>query len=178
MITTTQPFAAPGVIGFLSSAIAPAPIATAGLGSASWATANKARFCVLNLNYPFNLKSFLWVNGGTINGNVDAGIYTIDKKLITSIGSTAQSGGSTRQRGTLTNPVYLKPGSYILAFASSSSTGSVQFQNFSNVAGARTYNCYEQTSAFPLPSTITPVDQTTNFLFPALQMFQLGFPVI
>ena len=80
--------------------------------------------------FPFRLavhrtavKLFL-VNGATINGNIDVGIYTSEFQRIVSAGSTAQSGANAIQEFDITD-TDLSPGLYYLGFSGNSATGTV-----------------------------------------------------
>lgn len=106
---------------------------------------------------PFPVTRFWWVNGGTVNGNVDMGIYTEDgQTLLVSTGSTAQSGTNVIQ--TVTVSYTLPPGRYYMAFATSSATATFARQS-NSVASTRAAGFRQHTTTaganVPLPTTLT-----------------------
>lgn len=145
-------------------------------GSNLWATANKARYFFISVQETFDIRVFAWLNGGTVNGNVDAGLYDINFNLVVSTGSTAMAGASQVQKVTLGSVTSINPGGYYLAFASSSATNSFFVQNLANLNSAEQYNAFEQLTAFPLPATMAPVSQTANFFLPTVSMIANGYP--
>lgn len=115
---------------------------------------------------PFRVTRFWWVNGVTVNGNVDMGIYTEDgQTLLVSTGSTAQSGGISIQ--TVTVSYTLSPGRYYMAFATSSATATFARQS-NSVASTRAAGFRQHTTTaganVPLPTTLTfaPHNATVN----------------
>jgi hypothetical protein len=90
--------------------------------SGTWPSANRGLFIPIWLPAPFQLASFFCVNGSAVAGNIDMGVYGTDGSLISSKGSTAQSGTSTLQILTLTTPIVLNPGRYFMAISASSAS--------------------------------------------------------
>lgn len=101
--------------------------ATAAVGDGT--IGNGHIFCYpFRLSEPYQLTWIWWINGATINGNVDAGIY--DEGLatvLTSTGSTAQSGATALQ--TVASTARLAPGRYYFAISSSSATATFYRQD-------------------------------------------------
>jgi hypothetical protein len=139
----------------------------------NWPAANKAYYVRINIYKPIVIVSLWWENGTAASGNVDTGIYdgrTLAK--IVSTGSTARSGTNSFQKVTLTNPVLLKQGEYLLGHASDTSTNSrTGFMNAGNAATCDLSVAYEQATAFALPATAVPVQQTTGFIIPIIGGF-------
>lgn len=109
------------------------------------------------ISAPFPITYFWWVNGGTINGNVDMGVYSESgQTLLVSTGSTAQSGTNALQ--TVAVSYTLSPGRYYLAFATSSATATFARQN-NSVASTRAAGFRQHTTTaganVPLPSSLT-----------------------
>jgi hypothetical protein len=114
--------------------------------------------------YPFELdvcatafKMFI-MNGITINGNIDLGIYDAEWNKVVTLGATAQAGATAIQEGNITDTDLL-PGQYWMGFSGSSATGSIW-----SLAAGTDENilpqaaCYTQATAHPLPTTTaTPV---------------------
>lgn len=131
----------------------------AALGAASpastvWGTANLARTFPFVIPKPALVRKLWWANGGTVNGNVDVGIYDEGGGLITSSGSVVQAGTNARQEANIAD-VTLGIGRYYLALASSSATATfIAGAPAALVLGA--LGCTQQAAAFPLPATGTP----------------------
>lgn len=94
-------------------------------------------------------------NGGAVSGNLDLGIYSEAWALLTSAGSTAQSGTNTVQAVNITD-YYLAPGRYYMAIAMDNTTGTTNAINTGTAPGAAMLGVAQEASAFPLPSTATP----------------------
>lgn len=114
----------------------------------------------LALLFPFTLtrgavaKRLACTNGGTASGNIDMGIYRDDLTLLVSKGSTAQAGTNATQFLDITD-TSLGPGRYYMALVIDNVTG--LFYRHTPIAVAlRMMGALQMTTAFPLPSTITP----------------------
>lgn len=109
------------------------------------------------LSIEFPITFFWWVNGATVNGNVDMGVYDDSgSNLLVSIGSTAQSGTNTLQ--TVAASFNLGPGRYYLGFATSSTTATFARQT-NSVASTQAAGFRQHTTSaaanVPLPSSLT-----------------------
>ena len=132
----------------------------------AWPTANKAILIPFRLNTFERIVSLSILNGGTVSGNWDGGIYNSDGVRIVSSGSTAQSGANATQNFTLTSTL-LAPGHYYAAFAANNTTGTLGY--YATGLGALVLRCLglkEVTSSFPLPATLTPAAISSD-LYPA-----------
>lgn len=94
------------------------------------------------------------VNGATVNGNLDIGLYDESWNLMVSTGSFVQAGASVIQEQDITD-ITVGPGFYYLAMALTSATATFQLSN-SNVFVALTSGSNYMLSAFPLPATFAP----------------------
>jgi hypothetical protein len=117
----------------------------------AWPTANMAFYFPIELQHRVLLTAAWWVNGTTLGSNVDIGVYDNEGNRLVSTGSTAQSGTAAPQSVTVSK--LLAAGFYYFAMAVNNTTGTfhhgaTQFWGFS--AG-----CYQQATAFALPSTAT-----------------------
>lgn len=132
-------------------------------GSSTWPTANKAfmyRFRVASRRFP--VKRLGVVNGGTISGNLDMGIYDMRGRRIVSKGSTAHAGASVTQWLDVTD-VDLSPGrDYLMAIAFDNTTATIFRYSSISIQLLRELGAFVQSASFPLPSTITldPIDAT------------------
>lgn len=146
---------APGVLSPLSTASGGvfqglnAPFGTA----TAYPTASLAIFFPLVLNDIVTFSKGGWLNGATVSGNVDIGVYDKALNKLVTAGSTAQSGTSTFQSVSVTSTT-LNPDLYWLAFACDNATGTFQAAA-QGTPMLRTMGVQIETSAFPLPSTIT-----------------------
>lgn len=123
-------------------------------------TASNVAFLPFTMPSPYWVRSLWWINGTTVNGNVDCGIYAATGSStslvrLTSTGATAQSGTSTLQSVSLgASPILLDRGAYYLAIMC---TGTGHFLGTSptSSAGTRTLPILSGTSATSLASSIT-----------------------
>lgn len=92
--------------------------------SVTWATANQARYIPVSFPWAYSVKRVFWVNGATVTGNMDFGIYNPDGTRIYSTGSTAQTGNASIPQFVTPTAFVLPPGDYYFA------------QNCSGTAGA------------------------------------------
>lgn len=126
----------------------------ASFGSAAWPAANRAIYVPINLPFTYPVNRVWWVNGATVTNNVDLGIY--DGRTLARIyatGATAQSGASAPQY--VATDLLLVPGSYYLGL-SLNGTSTVFRSNQNSAIGMRESGCVQETSAHPLPASITP----------------------
>lgn len=95
---------------------------SAGVTSTTWPALNRAQFVPFLVLAPFTVRQVFWVNGATVNGNVDLGVYRENGgSPLVSAGSTVQSGVSVIQSVDVTDTL-LAPGAYYMALTSSSGT--------------------------------------------------------
>lgn len=138
-------------------------------GSA-WPTANKAFYQEIYIPEPYTFTKLAWINAGAVSGNVDVAVYN-SKTLarIRSTGSIAQSGTNAIQEVSVTSCT-LPAGRYLLALAVDNAVGRIVRGTHSSANAVRTDlgRCFEQTSAFPLPTTAAPVTCTAGFSTPII----------
>ena len=90
--------------------------------SAAW-TANLCMYIPLLTTSPILVSRFYWVNGATVNGNTDVGIYSFDGATkIISTGATANAGTNAVQTVDVTDTTLAANASYWLALGSDSGT--------------------------------------------------------
>lgn len=123
----------------------------------TWSTASLAVFVPMVVGARTTIYQLAWINGATVAGNADVGIYDRNSNRLVSSGSTAQSGVSVAQVVDITDTV-LEPGLYYLAMAMDDATATVCRPSAASQAPLlRASGCGHQTSAFPLPATATIV---------------------
>jgi hypothetical protein len=124
-----------------------------GSASAAWPSANRAIFVPFEVPVARRVYGLWCNNGGTANGNVDIGIYDLDGNRLVSTGSTAQTGTSVIQLISVT--LNLSPGTYMIALALSSATGTTTRFSVPSVQAMQAHGVRTVDTAFPLPSTVT-----------------------
>ena len=113
--------------GYLTTACGPVAEAeivnnTAFNAAAAWPVTNKAFYVPVLVDRIVTVKKMAVIDGATLNGNVDVGIYDEAKNRLVSIGSgTAQAGTSAVQTFDITDTT-LNPGLYYLAMSTNSNT--------------------------------------------------------
>lgn len=112
----------------------------------------------------WTVKRLALVNGATVNGNWDIGIYAFDGATkIVSTGSTAQS-GTTAYQGVNVTATVLGPGFYWLAYGTDSATQTIHRwvpgSNWSPIGGMMMHTVASGTGC-PLPASLTLVTTTT-----------------
>lgn len=131
--------------------------------SAGWPAADRALF------FPFFVREFFVavkgfvMNGGTVAGNLDIGIYDEAFTRLVSSGTTAQSGTSVLQELDLTDTT-LRRGRYYLALWGSSASSLIFRSNTPSANELAVHGAMQQSSlASGLPSTATPVRITSGY---------------
>jgi hypothetical protein len=153
--------AAPGVAyGILSTMGEGSPIGEACLisgnaanGNAVMPGANVAMYIPVLVPDTATVYKLAWLNGATVAGNVDVGVYDFKGSRLVSSGSTAQSGVSAIQVADIADTV-IRPGLYYLALATDSATATFQ-RGFVTTQLARASGACQQSTAFVLPATAT-----------------------
>jgi hypothetical protein len=135
--------------------------------SAAWPAANDALFVPIYLEQHTTVTRLYVINGATASGNIDVGIYTADGALITSSGSTAQSGTNAPQFLNITD-ILLPPGAYYLAAAYDGTGGTIFRANLSVIRNQEA-GVVKSAAAFPLPSSAS-FTTVTSGLYPLMGM--------
>jgi hypothetical protein len=133
-----------------------------GASNAAWPTANLAFFFPFAVNGLAVVNKVGWVNGSTVSGNVDAGIYRPDGTRIVSLGSTAQTPINVLQTATLTETT-LTSGVYFFALVCDNTTAI--FARFSAAATTQhdIFGIKQMAAAFALPATATFAVVSVNY---------------
>lgn len=122
--------------------------------NANWPSANRILYVPVRILEDCTVLRVYWVNGGSVTGNVNAGLYSQAGTKQFETGSTAQSGTNQAQFVNITDtPV--TAGFYYLALQHSS-TGQIT-RGAPNLYDLRARGMMEEDAAsFALPSTMTP----------------------
>jgi len=129
--------------------------------SIAWPTGNLAMYYPFRIPYAVTVTGIQILNGASVSGNVDVGIYSAEGTRIASSGSTAQAGASSIQTIALTSTI-LAPGQYYIALAFDNSTGTTAITALATFQFARAYGVLKQATAFPLPATAVFAACTTT----------------
>jgi hypothetical protein len=121
-------------------------------GGAAWPAANRAIYVPIVLPQPALLARFM-VAGNSTTGNDDVGIYTQSGSLIISTGSVACA-ASLQYHNVTDTP--LGPGRYYLALSHNNTGSHVRTGGSTLLPMVRMAGVLQETSAFGLPSTMTP----------------------
>lgn len=157
-ITTLGPPAAITAFGF-STMLGDGLILNRSSPAAGVVVQNQAQYIWFFIESPVTVYNIAFENGGTVNGNVDVGIYNEAGTLLVSSGSTAQSGASVVQVVGITD-TFLPAGGYFMAFASDSATATFM-RTILAAAWLRILGCQWE-AVFPLPATAAMSTITTS----------------
>lgn len=146
-------------IGF-NQAIVPYPT-----GTTAWPSANAAIYIPFVIGASTTIVKFFWLNGATVSGNIDVGIYDSQGNRLVSSGSTVQTTINVIQSVDTTD-LTLQPGLYYMAMAMDNTSGVIRASAGTAILN-RASGIYSQASAFPLPSSATFAGTTLNIV-PAL----------
>jgi hypothetical protein len=131
--------------------------------SAIGGTANRALFAPVTLEHPYEITRMFWVNGGTVSGTIDIGIYTSSGIRIWSSGVVTQAVINSVQSVSVgATPIKIMPGLYYFAFSKSNATGTYVRVISGGVAEASLFGVLMQENAHPLPATATFVTTTAT----------------
>ena len=130
--------------------------------SSAPAVTNTTVYVPLTVSETITIVKGWWLNGGTVNGNVDIGLYPEagGAKLV-SLGSTAQAGTTAVQEGNIADTV-VPPGRYLMAFGWSSATATFTGIVPADVVNSRSLKSMgvAMEAAFALPASATPIAYT------------------
>jgi hypothetical protein len=134
---------------------------TIGLGSSgAFIAANRAMYQPFRLTRSFLVQVLGILNGGTVSGNIDVGIYDVAGTRLVSSGSTPQAGTSAVQSFNVTD-TWIGPGLFYHAVAMDNATGQL-----SRVGPTTNVNIAlglaQEASAFPLPANATFAQVSAN----------------
>jgi len=127
--------------------------------SGAWPAAGRAIYVPLFLPFEYPVKRVFWVNGASVTGTADLGIYRDDFSRVFALGGAAQSGANSVQYTSVN--LLLEPGAYYLALSLSNTAA--MFRHALAVLNMREAGCLQEDSAEPLPSTMTPAQLASAY---------------
>lgn len=153
----------PGVSSFDWESAGAILIENNGYASAAWPAANEAILVPFRIANPVIARMMFCSNGATVSGNVDAGIYTKDGRLLVSIGGVAQSGTSSIQSFDIADTFLSGPDWFYMALSLDNTTGTF-IRNSSNSRDWQRFGLGSMTSAYPLPASGTLAAPSRNYM--------------
>ena len=138
-----------------------------GVSTDNFPAANDAIIVPLYVTEPFPVRKVWWANGTAIDAgaDVDVGVFEWESfNRVFSIGSTAQSGAAAPQTVSLGSTVLLPVGRYRMALACDDTGSDFLAFGWASATRIRGSGVLKQASAFALPSTLTPVAPTADFV--------------
>lgn len=131
--------------------------------SGAWPTANLAIYVPFVLSASIPVVKLFAVNGASVSGNVDVGVYDENWGRLFSSGSVAQASTNTLQAlATVTQA--LAPGRYYLGLSCDNTTSTFLRWQPSIAPLLAGEGVAQQASAFPLPSTAVPAVYAQTYL--------------
>jgi hypothetical protein len=128
--------------------------------SQTWPTANKALYFPFTLDESTTFTKAFWMNGATVSGNVDIGIYNEAGTRQVSMGSTAQATINSIQEVNIADTT-LAAGRYYMALSCDNTTATFYTWLLSSALYSKVLGAAEQTTAFVLPASFTLATPTT-----------------
>lgn len=142
--------------------------------AATWGVNNKAFFYLFKIRRPMIAKQMWFHNGTTPAGNIDVGLFAGDDRQVGAslalIGGVAQSGAGAIQKFDIAD-VPLRGGQLVFFGVSlSSSAANYNAIGTASLQIGRSMGIYQQTTAYPLPSTPTPAVLAVNLAVPLISI--------
>lgn len=150
----------------LSSMTPQLEVSVGGGASAVYPGPNVALFFPVLLAGGHTYNSAFWLNGATVAGNVDVGIYTISGATATRVVAStaeAQAGISDIQIPTAFAATSIGPGLYYLAISCTVNTATFWR---ASIGGSvlRRAGCFRATASSPLPATATVASASDSYV--------------
>lgn len=117
-------------------------------------TANRAILVPFRVDESTILTKVAWLNGLTVAGNLDVGIYDTAFARQGSLGSTAQAGASSIQRADLVD-ITLSAGRWYMAIAGDNVSSTFMASTFNDGSHAMLTGIIYAEASFPLPANVT-----------------------
>jgi hypothetical protein len=135
-----------------------------GIGAGNvWPLANLAIFIPFEIFTPSVALKMRTLNGGTVNGNIDVGIYNEDGTRLVSMGSTVQAGISSWQEFDIADTT-LGIGIYYMAVAMDNILGKLRYSGYSFSLLPSITGMAQMAAAFALPATVTFATCAYNYI--------------
>lgn len=164
LMVTITPWSTPESISQKAAAGNAGPSFDSSRVSTAWPSANLAIFIPFYTRSRILVTNFFWMNGATVSGNSDMGLYTQDGIQIAHIGSTVQAGTSAMQVVAAAANLYLGQGLYYLALAADNVTATYGVGATGLLEMTRTLGMASMAAAFPLPATATLATITADYI--------------
>lgn len=137
-----------------------------------WPAARRIFYVPMHIPWPIIVRKLFWVNGATVSGTVDVGIYSsvaglpVTRLTNTGVSGTAMGTLSTLQSVDITD-IQLAPGTYFMAMMVDNATATMW--RATGGAGTQSLKSWGVCSETPgsgtaVPATATPVTLQSNYL--------------
>ena len=133
-------------------------------GTAAWPSADRIIYVPLRIPEAFTVLRVFWVNGGTVNGNTNVGLYDPSGNKLWELGSTAQSGTNRTQFADVSPDQAHAAGLYYAALQHSNNTGQFGRATPAVYTLLRQGVMQEAAGSFALPASATFASITTGYL--------------
>lgn len=130
--------------------------------SGAFPAANATIYMPFRINRVITIATIEVMNGATVSGNVDVGIYDEGQRRVVNSGSTGQAGTNAAQSFNITDTP-LGPGLFYMALACDN-TSATFIRAVVPVYTSRPLGMAQQASAFPLPDPSVMALMTVTFL--------------
>jgi hypothetical protein len=131
-------------------------VSAVAMDSGAVGTANRIFILPLILEHDFLVTAFFVVNGATVSGLIDMGIYSAEGWRLFSTGTTFQTGTSVKQTLQITAQM-LNKGAYYLALGFASASATVRGKLAASAADLAGIGMLIQDGTMPLPGRLSPI---------------------
>lgn len=138
-------------------------LGTATPASGAHPTAAMAFFYPISVPIPYLVKRVYWVNGATLAGTVDVGLFSESGVRILSCGATSPTPVNAIQFADVADTM-LSPGAYYLALSASLATTTFWRHTMQGAAQAQLLGALQMASAHALPATATFAAMGSSYL--------------
>ncbi len=143
-------------------------------GSATWPAANRALFMPLMIQNPSVATGFWVLNGSSLTGNIDLGIYDENFVRLVSTGAKVTAGAASIQYHDATDTL-IPRGRHYLAISVASASCQIQRYGSATLGLISAFGVVQMESAHPLPTTATPATIGAGYVPICGVMFRTTF---
>lgn len=109
---------------FSANCMGPNRGSVSAFSSAVWPANNRAIYLPFTIDLPYLVQRVGWMNGTTLGGSIDVGVFEKDGRHLGSLGSTAQVGTNSSQVGDMAD-ITIDPGAYYMGISCSLNTATM-----------------------------------------------------
>ena len=138
--------------------------------STAWPANNLALFVPFRVIMPMRIGMMYAINGASVAGNIDLGIYNAQGVKLASNGGLAQAGTSRTQTLNMAAAYRVGPGQYYYMAIALSSTGGFNMRYTPGSIVCQVYGMAQMANAYPLPNNAVFASIADNY-FPGFGIF-------